>query len=122
MAILLKEPHEDALSTVMILALRCHLSAATLVETGIVTHGRLGDDGTHRLDMLLLDLNVEVLPLTALHAFHARDAFRRYGKGRHPARLNLGDCFSYALAKALDEPLLFVGDDFSQTDITAVAY
>ncbi len=62
------------------------------------------------------------MPLTAAHASLARDAFRKFGKGQHPARLNYGDCFAYALATALAEPLLFVGDDFGQTDVPVAAY
>lgn len=74
------------------------------------------------LDAALARFRVEVVALSESHAMHARRAFRRYGKGRHPAQLNFGDCFAYALAKATGEPLLFKGDDFSKTDITVVAY
>ena len=70
------------------------------------------------MQALLEGLKLETVPLSADHARLAIDAFRRFGKGRHPAGLNFGDCFSYALAKATGEPLLFKGDDFSQTDIT----
>ncbi len=121
-AILQNEPQRRALTDAILVAPLRRMSAATLVEAGIVMQGRFKDDGAHRLDMLLLDLSIEVVPLTSTHAAFAREAFRRYGKGQHPAGLNFGDCFSYALARALDEPLLFVGSDFSQTDITAVAY
>ena len=69
------------------------------------------------LDELLARLNIELIPITVEQAQEARRAWRRYGKKRHPANLNFGDCFSYALAKTMDEPLLFKGDDFALTDI-----
>ncbi|MDQ3388945.1 MAG: type II toxin-antitoxin system VapC family toxin, partial [Gemmatimonadota bacterium] len=74
------------------------------------------------LDLLLRRLRVEFVPVTAAHAEIARSAFRDFGKGRHPAALNFGDCFSYALSRALNEPLLFVGDDFPRTDVVVAAY
>lgn len=98
------------------------ISAATLVEAGIVAEGRAGEQGARDLDAVLARLRVDVAPLTESQAMHARRAFRRFGKGRHPARLNLGDCFAYALAKATGEPLLFTGDDFSKTDIEVARY
>lgn len=116
-AILLGEPGAEALSDAVLAAPIRRMSAATLVEVGMVMQGRRGDVGARELDLLLAQFSVETVPLTAAHAALARDAFRTFGKGRHPAGLNLGDCFSYALAVALDEPLLFVGDDFGQTDV-----
>jgi ribonuclease VapC len=72
---------------------------------------------------LLIDqLRIAIIPLTREHAMQARAAYLQFGKGRHPAGLNFGDCFSYALSRALGEPLLFVGRDFGQTDIEAAAY
>ena len=120
-AILQDEPERRALTDAMTAA-PCRVSSATLVEAGIVMQGRYGDGGAGRLDALLSQTRVEVLPLTAAHASAARGAFRRFGKGRHPAGLNYGDCFSYALAVALSEPLLFVGDDFGQTDVDVAPY
>jgi len=93
------------------------LSASTRVEIGIVVLGLAGEVGLKQADALLETLRVETVPLSIDHARLAIDAFRHFGKGRHPAGLNFGDCFSYALAKATGEPLLFKGDDFSQTDI-----
>lgn len=93
------------------------ISAATLVEAGIVLHARFGDHGERELDLLVQRADVEIVPVTEEHAELARHAYRRFGKGLHPAGLNFGDCFAYALARALDEPLLFVGRDFSQTDL-----
>ena len=98
------------------------LSAANLVEAGIVIQARRGDEGTRDLDLLLAKLRVEVVPFTARQAEIARKAFRRYGRGQHDAKLNFGDCFAYALAKDLSAPLLFKGDDFGQTDVIAAPY
>jgi ribonuclease VapC len=95
------------------------LSASTLVELGIVTVARYGEHGEREVDLFIQRATIDVIPVTVDHAELARAAFRRFGKGRHAAGLNFGDCFSYALAVALDEPLLFVGDDFSRTDIRA---
>ncbi len=83
--------------------------------------GRAGEAGLEQAQALLENLKLETVPLSADHARLAIDAFRRFGKGRHPAGLNFGDCFSYALAKATGEPLLFNGQDFSQTDIKRAA-
>ena len=121
-AILQDEPERRALARAIRDATARRISAATLVEAGVVMEGRHGDAGRRALDALLGRASVGVVPLTAAHAALARDAFRRFGKGRHPARLNYGDCFSDALARALGEPLLFVGDDFGQTDVAVVAY
>lgn len=93
------------------------LSGATLVEASRRQH-----DGMTGLDLLLNELGVEIIPVTAAHAETARAAYRDFGKGRHLAGLNFGDCFSYALARALGEPLLFDGNDFSRTDITVASY
>ncbi len=94
-------------------------SAATLVEAAIVAEGKGGERAGADLDALIRDAEIDVIPFTAEHAALARDAWRRYGKGRHPAGLNLGDCFSYALAKSRNEPLLFKGEDFARTDVKA---
>ena len=72
-----------------------------------------------QLDRLLTQARAEVVPFTAEHAALACDGWRRYGKGRHPAGLNLGDCFAYALARSRGEPLLYKGDDFARTDVKA---
>ncbi|MGF6228136.1 uncharacterized protein with PIN domain [Inquilinus ginsengisoli] len=78
-----------------------------------------GDAGGRELDLWLHRLDVETVPVDADQAQMARRAWRRFGKGRHPAGLNYGDCFAYALAATRGEPLLFKGDDFSRTDLTA---
>ena len=116
-AILQKEAGADELVESLIDAPERRISAATLVESGIVMQARYGDGGELHLDLLLQRLRIETIPVTAQHADLARSAFRRYGKGRHSAGLNFGDCFAYALAKAMGESLLSVGGDFAQTDV-----
>lgn len=95
------------------------ISAATVLETAIVLESRLGEQGGAELDLWLHKAGVEIAAVDADQADRARRAWRRYGKGRHPAGLNFGDCFAYALAASTQEPLLFKGDDFSRTDIKA---
>ncbi len=95
------------------------IAAPSLVEAALVCEGRAGDAGGQKLDALLDRLRPEIVPFTAEHAALAREGWRRYGKGRHPAGLNMGDCFAYALAKARHQPLLFKGDDFARTDVKA---
>jgi ribonuclease VapC len=95
------------------------ISAATVLEAAMVIETRLGDAGGAELDLWLHKANVEIVAVTADHADQARRVWRRYGKGRHPAGLNFGDCFSYALAALSGEPLLYKGNDFAQTDIRA---
>jgi ribonuclease VapC len=95
------------------------ISAATVLEAAMVIETRLGAAAGADLDLWLYKAEVEVVPVTAEHADCARRAWRRYGKGRHPASLNFGDCFSYALAAISGEPLLYKGNDFSQTDIAS---
>jgi ribonuclease VapC len=121
-AILQAEPPAERLGRAIRESLTRRMSAASVVEAGIVVQRRFGDAGERDLDALLHQLDLDIIPLTEDHARFARDAFRRFGRGRHPAGLNFGDCFSYALARALSEPLLFVGEDFSQTDVAVAAY
>lgn len=91
----------------------------TLAETGLVLNGRLGDDGSGILERILADLAIEEIPLGEAHWREAVAAFRRFGRGRHRAGLNFGDCLTYATASLSGEPLLYVGDDFAKTDIEA---
>ncbi|MGH9574270.1 MAG: type II toxin-antitoxin system VapC family toxin [Candidatus Acidiferrales bacterium] len=93
------------------------ISAATVLETAIVLEARLGQPGSRELDAFLRQTGTEIIPVDLEQIEIARIAWSKYGKGRHPARLNFGDCFAYALAKFLDEPLLAKGNDFSQCDI-----
>jgi ribonuclease VapC len=119
MAILRREPERDAFTEALSGAARPAISAATLVELVLVSEGRGGPSVRPELDLLLSQSAIEVVPFTAEHAALAAEGWRRYGKGRHPAGLNLGDCFAYALAQSRGEPLLFKGTDFAQTDVKA---
>ena len=118
-AVLQQEPEHGALTRTIRDAPSRRLSAATLVEVGIVMQARYGDVGSRALDALLTRARVEIIPVTAEHAELAREAFRRFGKGQHPAGLNYGDCFAYALAKSLNAPLLYKGGDFARTDVAS---
>lgn len=116
-ALLTGEAATDALTRALSRAPVCYVSTATLVEAGIVIHARLGDHGERELDLLVQRCGIIPVPVSESQAEGARRAYRQFGKGRHPAALNFGDCFSYALAVELDQPLLFVGDDFAKTDV-----
>jgi ribonuclease VapC len=117
-AILMMEPDRADLSRKLARANSRQLSSVSYMEAGIVLTSRFGATAEHEINHLLLTARIDVAPITLLHAKLALDAFRRYGKGRHPAALNFGDCFSYALAKSSAEPLLFKGDGFARTDIS----
>lgn len=121
-AVLNGEPASARLEAAMLAASRVVISAATFVEASIVAASKAPPDGMEDLDLLLSELRVEIVSVTREHAELARAAYAQFGKGRHPAALNLGDCFSYALARALGEPLLFVGSDFGKTDIDVAPY
>jgi len=97
----------------------CRLSAATFVETAIVVETQTNSNGGRQLDAFMRRAGIAVEPVTEEQAHIARQAFIDFGKGRHPAGLNYGDCFAYALSKATREPLLFKGKDFTKTDLTA---
>lgn len=117
-AVIREEPDATALIEAMIRAERLRMSAATYLETSIVVEARHDPVAVRVVDTILSRFGVELEAFTAEHAQIARAAYRDFGKGRgHPARLNFGDCISYALAKATGEPLLYKGDDFVQTDI-----
>ncbi len=96
------------------------ISTATFVETSIVLEARYGADGLRDLDLFLSKAEAELVAVDSEQAHVARQAYSRFGRGRHRAALNFGDCFSYALANVADEPLLFKGDDFVHTDVRAV--
>jgi ribonuclease VapC len=95
------------------------MSAATFVETAIVVETQTKTSGSRQLDAFMRRADIAIEPVTEEHAHIARQAFIDFGKGRHTAGLNYGDCFSYALAKATGEPLLFKGKVFSKTDLVA---
>lgn len=118
MAIVKDEPEADVFATLLAGSPVNRISAATLVETSIVIDRSLPPSARGRLDALLDGSGMQIESVTAEHADLARSAHRRYGRGSgHPARLNFGDCFAYALAKATGEPLLYKGDDFGHTDL-----
>lgn len=98
------------------------ISAASVIETGLVIESRYGPAGGREFDVLIAKAGLSIEAVTAEQADLARDAWRRFGKGRHAAGLNFGDCFSYALARITGEPLLFKGDDFRHTDLSLVQY
>ena len=117
-AILSNEPERRAFNERIEAASRTSISAATLLEARIVLVSRFGDRAVLALDAFLLRSGATIVDVSPRIADMAFDAFRRFGKGTgHGAALNYGDCFSYALARRLGAPLLFKGDDFSQTDI-----
>jgi ribonuclease VapC len=96
------------------------MSTATYLESAIVIESRYGEPGGRELDLWLHRADVQLVAVSVEHAEAARVAYRRYGKGRHPAGLNHGDCFSYALTQISGEPLLYKGDGFSRTDLSPV--
>ncbi len=117
LAILLQEPAADRLMSAVEADRTRLVSAATVVEASLVLLGRYGEAGDPPLDRLLRGIGAEIVPVGEEQVALARDCALRFGRGRHPAALNFGDCFSYALSVERDEPLLFVGEDFSQTDV-----
>ena len=116
-AILQNEPERRHFNQAIEEAESCSISSATLVETSIIVESRYGALGLGDLDLLISKAEIAVISLDLDQALIARQAFGRYGKGRHPAGLNYGDCFSYALAKFLGQPLLQKGADFAQTGL-----
>lgn len=114
---------DDAASFAEVLAEpgRKVVSAATLFEAAVAAERRGGLEARDRLDRLITRIGPEIVPFDESHLGWARDAYRRFGKGRHPAALNLGDCMAYATARHAVLPLLFKGDDFGQTDIEPVS-
>jgi ribonuclease VapC len=117
LAILQDEPERRAFNEAIEAADSRSLSVASFVELSIVIEARFGAEGVGHLDRLLERAGVKVVPVDLEQGRLARQAFSRFGKGRHEAGLNFGDCFSYALAQVLGEPLLFKGEDFSRTDV-----
>lgn len=118
LAVLLRE-EEAARFETLIAASPCRMSAANVLEATMVLESRAGTAAGSVLDAYLANAEVATAPITLEQLAVARDAWRRYGKGNHPAALNFGDCFAYALANTTGESLLFKGNDFAQTDIEA---
>ena len=119
LAILFAEPDAAVFAKAISEADACKISAATFVEVAAVVEAHAKDRGSRQLDAFLRRAGFVIEPVTEEQAHLARQAYSDFGKGRHPAGLNFGDCFSYALAKASGEALLFKGDDFSRTDIVS---
>jgi ribonuclease VapC len=121
-AMLYQEPEAERLARALAHARQRAISAANWLETSMVTFLRGGEEAVRDMDVLVAKFGLETVPVSATHAAIARRAFMRYGKAIHPARLNFGDCMAYALAKERNEPLLFKGSDFTQTDVLVAAY
>jgi ribonuclease VapC len=119
-AVILGEPGSEELAARLEDALTRLMPAATRVELGIVIEARLWPAGQDVVERFLRDAQVDIVPVDADLAARAMSGWRRYGKGRHPAGLNVGDCFTYALAERTGHPLLCTGDDFAATDMTVV--
>lgn len=116
-AILADEPDSERYIEAISRAPRCRISAGNFLELSIVLEGQFGADVLRQSDALVRRVGIVIEPVTVEQAHIARQAFHDFGKGRHPAGLNFGDCFAYALAKVTGEPLLFKGKDFKKTDI-----
>jgi ribonuclease VapC len=116
-AVIFDEPEGPKFREAILAAETAYLSAPSAVELTLVALGRKGAEGEVRAQAILDLGEVQIVPFDTSHVAIAKQAFRIYGKGRHPAGLNLGDCFAYALAKSLGEPLLFKREDFRLTDV-----
>lgn len=120
-AVICREPGYEELLQKIALARTAAIGAPTVAETQMVIEIKLGSkrgrDGAALVDQFLTEIQALVIPFARNHISIFFDAFRRYGKGRHPARLNMGDCFTYAVAKAAGMRVLYVGDDFTHTDL-----
>jgi len=117
LAIFLAEPERKDFLNLIVEAPRRLISAANALETGIVLEARRGEAAGREFDLFVVRANLDVVSVDAEQIEIARSAWRKYGKGRHPAALNFGDCFAYALAKSSGEPLLAKGADFPRTDV-----
>ena len=120
LALLFNEPEADDIEIAIDADSTRLMSTTSSVEAGIVVEARLGAAGGREFDLLVHKAGIELVAVTADQADVARAAWRRFGRGRHEANLNFGDCFSYALAMTTGEPLLFKGDDFARTDVPCV--
>jgi len=119
-ALITDEPDAPRIRDAVTSGARMAIAAPNRVEAGLVLGGRGLDDPDRFVTEVLEHLHIATTDFTAAHARAAIDAWKKYGRGRHPAKLNYGDCMAYATAKLAAEPLLYVGDDFAQTDIASV--
>ncbi len=120
-AILFDEPERGAFTQAIERDPRRLISAGNLLECALLTEARRGEVAGRELDLLLHRAEVQTIAVDADHVELARSAWRRFGKGRHPAALNFGDCFAYALSASAGEALLFKGEDFARTDVAVVS-
>ena len=116
-AVTFAEPGHQELIAKLAGAPSAGIGTPTLAETGLVLASRLGRDSRDLVIRLLAEFGIDEIPFGDQHWREAIDAYLRFGRGRHKARLNFGDCLTYAVARLADEPLLFVGDDFPETDL-----
>jgi ribonuclease VapC len=121
LAILLGESDAERYAVAIAKDPRRLISAFSALETAIVIEAKKGESGGREFDLLVHRAQIETVPMDSAQAELARAAWRAYGKGRHPAGLNIGDCCSYALSKYSGEPILFKGEDFSKTDLQAAS-
>jgi ribonuclease VapC len=122
LAILLEEPEGRLFDVAIAGSAVARMSSGNFLEASMVLQARKGTNGVRALDLVITRFRIEIVSFTEPQARVARLAFERYGKGRHPAQLNFGDCIAYALARETGEELLFKGNDFGQTDIAVAAY
>ena len=118
-ALLVREPVWERLAEKLARAETCAIGAPTLAETGVVLSAKMGRRGATLLSRFLHEAGLVVVPFTEEHWPVAVEAYTRFGKGRHAAALNFGDCLTYAIARLSRQPLLYVGDDFAKTDLSA---
>ena len=119
LAVLFDEPEKAEFRDLLLMTPELAMSPVNYLEASVRADDRRHPAKGPQLDVLLAEFEVQVVEITEKQAQLARDAYKRFGKGNHPAKLNLGDCFAYALSKTRNEPLLFKGDDFRQTDLEA---
>ncbi len=122
LAALFGEPDADRIARAIASDPRRLPCAFTVLETAIVVEARKGEPGGRELDLLFPRIDLESVPLTASQVEVARDAWRRFGRGKHAGNFNIGDCGAYALSRISGEPILFKGDDFTRTDAARVVY
>ncbi|PYX90677.1 MAG: PIN domain nuclease [Acidobacteria bacterium] len=119
-ALFLNEPEREEFLELILKSEKRLLSAAAMVETGIVLEARRNEVAARELDLFLHEAEIEIISVDRTQAEQARVAFRKYGKGRHPAALNFGDCFTYALAIVSGEPVLAKGDEFQRANLKKI--
>ena len=119
LAVLFDEPEKAEFRDMLLMTPELAMSPVNYLEAAVRADDKRHPAKGAQLDALLAGFGIQIVAVTADQAKHAREAYQRYGKGKHEAKLNLGDCFAYALAKARGEPLLFKGDDFRLTDVEA---